>query len=105
MINIPLGDNKRITSDPWNYILQKEAGFEKDGRIKWKSLGFWTTLPAMLTALMETRIKGCDATTLSELREAITEAQGHISSLQEHLSLPHSPPASTEAPDGEGGGL
>jgi len=75
-MEIMVGQNYKITSDPLNIVLNKKY-FKKDkqGNVTeeeaFKQIGYYNTLNSALNALIEKEIKGSDAISLDELKKYV----------------------------------
>lgn len=93
MINIPIFIGKkehRIQSDSRNYMLceykrcsvknQEKRGKEGD----WHGFMFYSSLPQMMTAIYNLKLRACDAKTINELIVASKRAQEEVYGLWEN---------------------
>lgn len=77
-MEIKICDNYRLTSDPYNIILEQRKVNKKNGQEYWTADSFYRTVEQALDALLQKRIRGSEATTLKELRNEVREAKEQI---------------------------
>ena len=79
-MNIRIGENYRIESDHYNYILKKRHVSDPNHRFSggiaketWKDAGFYPSLDSLVRALIEQEIKGVDTVNLLDVVRVINE--------------------------------
>jgi hypothetical protein len=82
-MEIMVGQNYKITSDPLNIVLNKKY-FKKDEQgnateeVRFRQIGYYNTLDGALNALIEKEIKGSDAISLDELKKHVAGVKEDI---------------------------
>ena len=69
-LEIRLGEEWRITSDRYNYILQKLKGKE---RKRWSSEGHYSNIQALLNSYRSILVKDCGAKSIKEAYESVVK--------------------------------
>ena len=73
-MNIPLNDDYRLSSDKYQWIIQKKDGQHTKGKLrgqtKWKSLSFHPTATKAVQHHADTLYRESDAETIDEAIEA-----------------------------------
>lgn len=85
-VRIPIGTRYLLTSDPNNWTIsirqvnsnKKSADYGKEYFVPTK---FYPTLPAVINGLLELNLKGSEATSLKELREAVDKFKAEFEPL------------------------
>jgi len=85
---LQLDENYRITTDEFNFILQRRqvSKSSKRGKRKsnpWRPVGFFMDLGQVLAAYSEEEIKGTAPDTLEELSQALTNLNSRIEGIGE----------------------
>ena len=78
MLNIKLEKDILLTSDENQLLLKKEIGVNKEGKMRYRILGFYATLEQSLNGYVKVKIKASEATTLKELLNEIKSLKEYI---------------------------
>ena len=79
MIDIQLGGDWYITSDPYNYVLRKKLpGLDKRGYQKNRIDGYYSTLTNALNGYKDLKLRNSDATNVTEVLAVLEEIQAEI---------------------------
>ena len=89
-MNIPLNDDYRLSSDKYQWMVQRKDGQHTKGKLrgqtKWRSLSFHPTATKAVQHHAETLFRQSDAETIDE---AILSAKRIIESITTALDLPN----------------
>ena len=84
-MNIPINDDYRIRSDPFNIILEKSRIVSKEGKNKgetaWDIIGFYTSVENALQALVTRDIMMSDCNSLEGLRALVGTLREDIAAM------------------------
>lgn len=67
---IELGENLRVVTDRWNYILQRKKK-RRNGHYGYDDIGYYSRIEDLFVALMELKIKSSEVKRLTQLQESI----------------------------------
>jgi hypothetical protein len=80
MMNIQVGENYRIESDKYNYILKKRHVSDPNHRFSsgqaketWEDIGYYSKLEHLVNRLVELEVKTSDTTNLLDVVRVINE--------------------------------
>jgi len=74
-----IDENWRITSDKYQWILQKPCKITPKNQTGWKNEAFYVSLPALVESLADRMLRASDAATLSEALEEVKSIQRRLS--------------------------
>jgi len=66
-LQIDIDDNYRITTDRYNFTLEKKRVSKNGNRERWSSVGHHPTIEGALKSFRDEEIRGLDVHTLDEL--------------------------------------
>ena len=89
-MQIEIGDNYRISTDPHNYILEtKRIAGEKSaepGKVMWDAVGFYSSLGGAINGCLSWGIKTEDLRGVQDIKNHLDSLGGEIlKSLQKHF--------------------
>ena len=89
---LPIDDKLRIKSDAYQWMIQRYEGIPTKGKFKdipqWKSVRYYTTLPAAVYGLAEYELMTSDCTTLAEALDAVRDLSHRLSmALTPHIEI------------------
>lgn len=95
-MELPINDQYRIKTDPYNYMLQKSRKRKKDGNevYEWESFKYYGSLEAAINGLGEYMLRTSE---VQSLTEALEEVKRINTTLSQALTIKEKAPAATEA--------
>ena len=101
MLNILISENRRITSNGYNYVVEHRRGRNKDGSVNWRPQKFYTSIAGLLRGLHDERVRESGCESLQELAAEVKAANEWLAAIAEKLA-PVTPtrggmPVATEA--------
>jgi len=84
MLNVPISDKYRITSDAHNFTIEQYQ--PKAKKRKWKAIKWYPNIDSLLWGLFNQTIRESDAQTLEDLRLCVKEAKRQVDTIRTAIS-------------------
>ena len=83
-MELKINDNYKITTDSMNYIMNEKQvvkSGKKKGQVKWKSIGYYSSLESLFNNYFDVRLMKSNANGLSEVLEVCKEIKEEITTI------------------------
>ena len=83
-MELKINDNYKITTDSMNYIMNEKQvvkSGKKKGQVKWKSIGYYSSLESLFNNYFDVRLMKSNANGLSEVLKVCKEIKEEITTI------------------------
>lgn len=84
-MQIKIGENHRVITDPYNYILQEENTIEKGdnkGERVWRNVGYYSNFRQAIESYINKELKLSDAEGIEEVLNKLEQLEEDIQNLE-----------------------